>query len=196
MRTVDGATKELHFDRVLGRQVAIYDDSRGLGRIVRRKSQQGGADSRKIGLFEAAHKGTLFLDEIGEMPLDMQVKLLRVIQEEAFLRLGSTTLTHVDVRIMSATHQDLDKMVQEGTFRQDLFYRLNVINIQLPALRERKEDIQDLMHFFIRKHTPEGETAKKLQKGLIPYLEGYHWPGNIRQLENGGGARHRLGGRR
>ncbi len=143
-----------------------------------------GADSRKIGLFEAANGGTLFLDEIGEMPLDMQVKLLRVIQEESFLRLGGTTPTNVDVRIISATNQDLDKMVSEGTFRQDLYYRINVVNISLPPLRERKEDIPDLINFFIRKHTPEGQTPKVLQKGLIPFLEGYNWPGNIRQLEN------------
>jgi Nif-specific regulatory protein len=143
-----------------------------------------GADSRKIGLFEAADKGTLFLDEIGEMPLDMQVKLLRVIQEESFTRLGGTMPTHVDVRIISATNRDLEKMVQEGTFRQDLFYRLNVINIELPPLRERRDDIEDLMHYFIRKHTPEGEAPKKIPKGLVSYLEGYHWPGNIRQLEN------------
>ena len=143
-----------------------------------------GADSQKIGLFEAADGGTLFLDEIGEMPLDMQVKLLRVIQEEAFLRLGGTTLTEVDVRIISATNQDLEKMVAEGKFRQDLFYRVNVINIHLPALRDRKEDIPDLVNFFLRKHTPEGEKPQKVQKGLISYLEGYNWPGNIRQLEN------------
>ncbi|MDH5762676.1 MAG: sigma-54-dependent Fis family transcriptional regulator [Nitrospinota bacterium] len=143
-----------------------------------------GADSRKIGLFEAADGGTLFLDEIGEMPLDMQVKLLRVLQEESFLRLGGTTPTRVDVRIISATHQDLEKMVSEGTFRQDLFYRVNVINLQLPSLRERKEDVGDLVNFFIRKHTPEGQKPKKIQKGLISYLEGYGWPGNIRQLEN------------
>jgi len=143
-----------------------------------------GADSQKIGLFEAADGGTLFLDEIGEMPLDMQVKLLRVIQEEAFLRLGGTTLTEVDVRIISATNQDLEKMVAEGRFRQDLFYRVNVINIHLPALRDRKEDIPDLVNFFLRKHTPEGEKPPKVQKGLISYLEGYNWPGNIRQLEN------------
>jgi Nif-specific regulatory protein len=143
-----------------------------------------GADSQKIGLFEAADGGTLFLDEIGEMPLDMQVKLLRVIQEEAFLRLGGTTLTEVDVRIISATNQDLEKMVSEGKFRQDLFYRINVINLHLPSLRDRKEDISDLVNFFLRKHTPEGEKPKKIQKGLISYLEGYSWPGNIRQLEN------------
>lgn len=143
-----------------------------------------GADSQKIGLFEAANGGTLFLDEIGEMPLDMQVKLLRVIQEESFLRLGGTKPTEVDVRIISATNQDLDKMVSEGTFREDLFYRVNVINISLPSLRERKEDIPDLVSFFIRKHTPEGKKPKKVPKGLISYLEGYGWPGNIRQLEN------------
>jgi transcriptional regulator with PAS, ATPase and Fis domain len=143
-----------------------------------------GADSLKIGLFEAADGGTLFLDEIGEMPLDMQVKLLRVIQEESFLRLGSTKPTEVDVRIISATNQDLDKMVSEGRFRQDLFYRVNVINLHLPSLRERKEDIADLVNFFLRKHTPEGEKPRKIQKGLIAYLEGYGWPGNIRQLEN------------
>ena len=143
-----------------------------------------GADSRKIGLFEAADGGTMFLDEIGEMPLDMQVKLLRVIQEESFMRLGGTTPIDVDVRIVSATNQDLDKMVNDGTFRQDLFYRINVINLHLPSLRDRKEDIADLVNFFLRKHTPEGEKPQKIQKGLIPYLEGYHWPGNIRQLEN------------
>lgn len=143
-----------------------------------------GADSRKIGLFEAADGGTLFLDEIGEMPLDMQVKLLRVIQEESFMRLGGTSPIDVDVRIVSATNQDLDKMVNEGTFRQDLFYRVNVINLHLPSLRDRKEDISDLVNFFIRKHTPEGEKPQKIQKGLITFLEGYHWPGNIRQLEN------------
>lgn len=143
-----------------------------------------GADSRRIGLFEAADGGTLFLDEIGEMPLDMQVKLLRVIQEECFIRLGGTTPTQVDVRIISATNQELDKMVEEGRFRQDLFYRVNVINIHLPALRDRKADIPDLVNFFLRKHTPEGEKPKKLQKGVISFLEGYSWPGNIRQLEN------------
>lgn len=143
-----------------------------------------GADSMKIGLFEAADGGTLFLDEIGEMPIEMQVKLLRVIQEESFLRLGGTTPIEVDVRIISATNQDLDKMVREGTFRQDLFYRVNVINLHLPSLKDRKEDIPDLVNFFIKKHTPEGDKPQKVQKGLIPFLEGYSWPGNIRQLEN------------
>ncbi|OGW17483.1 MAG: hypothetical protein A3K09_01635, partial [Nitrospinae bacterium RIFCSPLOWO2_12_FULL_47_7] len=143
-----------------------------------------GADSRKIGLFEAANGGTLFLDEIGEMPLDMQVKLLRVLQEEAFLRIGGTSLIRVDVRIISATNQDLEKMVHEGKFRQDLYYRINVINLKLPALRERAEDISDLVTFFLKKHKQENQPIKKLAKGVMTHLAGYSWPGNIRQLEN------------
>lgn len=143
-----------------------------------------GADSRKIGLFEAADGGTLFLDEIGEMPLDMQVKLLRVLQEESFLRLGGTQPIQVDVRLISATNRDLDKMVHEGTFRQDLFYRINVINLSLPPLRERPEDIPDLVHYFIQKHNPPGQPRPKLAKGLLSHLKGYSWPGNIRHLEN------------
>jgi len=144
-----------------------------------------GAESRKIGLFEAANTGTLFLDEIGEMPVDMQVKLLRVLQEESFIRLGGTQPTKVDVRIISATNKDLEKMIKEGKFRQDLYYRINVINIELPSLRDRPEDIPDLVNYFIKKHNMQGsKTFKKLQKGLMSHLKGYSWPGNIRQLEN------------
>lgn len=143
-----------------------------------------GADSRKIGLFEAADKGTLFLDEIGEMPLDMQVKLLRVIQEESFIRLGGTQTTKVDVRIISATNMDLEVMIKEGKFRQDLFYRIHVVKIELPSLRDRPEDIPDLVNYFIKKHTPENKSPRKLAKGLTSHLKGYDWPGNIRQLEN------------
>ncbi|MCH8157121.1 MAG: sigma-54-dependent Fis family transcriptional regulator, partial [Nitrospinae bacterium] len=143
-----------------------------------------GADTMKIGLFEAADTGTLFLDEIGEMPLDMQVKLLRVLQEEAFMRLGSTKTIKVDVRIITATNRELDKEVNEGTFRKDLFYRINVINIKLPSLRERKEDIPDLVTYFLKKHKPEGQPMKKLHKDLMSHLMGYSWPGNIRELEN------------
>jgi transcriptional regulator with GAF, ATPase, and Fis domain len=150
------------------------------------------ADSTKIGLFEAAHTGTLFLDEIGEMPPDMQVKLLRVIQEEAFIRLGGTETIKVDVRIISATNRDLELMVREGKFRQDLFYRINVIGIELPPLRNRWEDIPDLVTYFIKKHTPqrrrtddeEGQPVKKVSKALLTHLMGYSWPGNIRELEN------------
>ncbi len=143
-----------------------------------------GADTKKIGLFEAADGGTLFLDEIGEMPLDMQVKLLRVLQEESFLRLGGTKTIQVDVRMVSATNRDLNKMVQEGGFRQDLYYRINVINLELPPLRERPEDISDLVQYFIKKHTPPGQPRPKLAKGLLSHLKGYSWPGNIRHLEN------------
>ena len=141
-----------------------------------------GAETLKIGLFEAAHTGTLFLDEIGEMPLDMQVKLLRVIQEESFIRLGGTETIKVDVRLITATNRDLDKEVQEGNFRQDLFYRVNVIKMTLPPLREKLEDIADLLTYFIKKHSPEKQPVKKPGKGLISHLMSYSWPGNIREM--------------
>ncbi len=143
-----------------------------------------GADTQKIGLFEAAHTGTLFLDEIGEMPLDMQVKLLRVIQEESFIRLGGTETIKVDVRLITATNLDLDKEVREGNFRQDLFYRINVIKITLPPLRDKLEDISDLLTYFIKKHSPEKQPIKNPGKGLVSHLMSYSWPGNIRELEN------------
>jgi transcriptional regulator with PAS, ATPase and Fis domain len=143
-----------------------------------------GADTQKIGLFEAADTGTLFLDEIGEMPLDMQVKLLRIIQEESFIRLGGTETIKVDVRLITATNLNLDKEVQEGNFRQDLFYRINVIKITLPPLREKLEDISDLLTYFIKKHSPENQPVKKPGKGLVSHLMSYSWPGNIRELEN------------
>ena len=143
-----------------------------------------GADTKKIGLFEAAHKGTLFLDEIGELPLDMQVKLLRVIQEEEFIRLGGTEIIKADVRLITATNLDLEKEVQEGKFRQDLYYRINVIKITLPPLREKLGDISDLLTYFLKKHSPEGQPVKKPGKGLVAHLRSYSWPGNIRELEN------------
>ncbi|MFQ5673923.1 MAG: sigma-54 interaction domain-containing protein [Nitrospinales bacterium] len=143
-----------------------------------------GAESRKIGLFEAADTGTLFLDEIGEMPLEMQIKLLRVLQEGSFMRLGGTSLIEVDVRIISASNQDLDKLVHEKRFRKDLYYRINVINIKLPPLRERRQDIPDLVAFFFKKHNRENKVPKKLKKGAMEALIGYPWPGNIRELEN------------
>ena len=143
-----------------------------------------GADSQKIGLFEAADTGTLFLDEIGELPMDMQVKLLRVIQEESFIRLGGTKTIQVNVRLVTATNRDLEKEVREGNFRQDLFYRINVIKLTLPPLREKIEDLPDLVSFFMKKHTPENQPLKKVSKSLIPHLMSYSWPGNIRELEN------------
>ncbi|MCH7623631.1 MAG: sigma-54-dependent Fis family transcriptional regulator, partial [Nitrospinae bacterium] len=150
------------------------------------------ADSTKIGLFEAAHRGTLFLDEIGEMPPDMQVKLLRVVQEESFIRLGGTETIKVDVRIITATNRDLEEMVREGKFRQDLYYRIHVIGIEVPPLRDRREDIRDLVTYFIKKHTPqrrqtdtgESQPIKKVNKSLLAHLKGHSWPGNIRELEN------------
>ena len=119
------------------------------------------ADSIKIELFEAAHTGTLFLDKIGEMSLEMKVKLLRVLQEGSFMRLGGTTDIQVDVRIISATNQNLEKQVPKGLFRKNLYYQINVINIKLPPLRGRKEDISDLTSFFIKKHSRDGENPVK-----------------------------------
>ena len=139
---------------------------------------------KKIGLFEAANTGTLFLDEIGELPLDMQVKLLRVIQEESFMRLGGTETINVDVRLITATNRDLEKEILEKRFRQDLFYRINVIKITLPPLRDKLGDIGDLLTYFLKKHSQEGQPIKKPGKGLVSHLMSYSWPGNIRELEN------------
>ena len=145
-----------------------------------------GAESQKIGLFEAADEGTLFLDEIGEMPLAMQVKLLRVLQEGVFLRVGGTRPVSVDVRIIAATHRDIKKMTSEGKFREDLYYRLNVVQINIPPLRERKEDIEKLVFYFIKRHQMDLNLPANFSvpKETIAYIKNYHWPGNIRQLEN------------
>ncbi len=144
-----------------------------------------GADKRKIGKFELAHKGTLFLDEIGDVPLSTQVKLLRVLQEFSFERLGSTTPIKVDVRLISATNQNLKDKIKQGTFREDLFYRLNVITMNLPPLRERKEDIKPLVEHFLEKLACR--SARKISgisKSALDKLLRYDWPGNIRELEN------------
>ncbi len=145
-----------------------------------------GADSQKIGLLEAADEGTLFLDEIGEMPLAMQVKLLRVLQEGVFLRVGGTRPVSVDVRVIAATHQDIKKMTSEGKFREDLYYRLNVVQINIPPLRERKEDIEKLVFYFIKRHQMDLNLPANFSvpEETIAYIKNYHWPGNIRQLEN------------
>jgi len=144
-----------------------------------------GAVSRRRGRFELADKGTLFLDEIGELSQDMQVKLLRVLQERRFERVGGTEVVEVDIRIVAATNRDLTKAVAEGIFREDLFYRLNVVSIHLPPLRERREDIPFLAAHFLDKFAKE--NAREL-KGFSPsamdYLSAYEWPGNVRQLEN------------
>ena len=143
-----------------------------------------GAIGRKIGKFEAAANGTVFLDEIGDMSLPLQGKLLRVLQEREFERLGGTEPVKTDARVLAATHQNLEKAVREKRFREDLFYRLNVIQINLPPLRKRKDDIVPLAEFFMRKY-PAGETKKKLlTPETLKVLRAYDWPGNVRELEN------------
>ena len=144
-----------------------------------------GADRVKKGRFELAHSGTLFLDEIGDISMRTQVKLLRVLQEKSFQRLGGTESLQVDVRLIAATNRDLQQAVNEGSFRSDLFYRLNVVNIHLPPLRERDKDIPLLVQHFMEKYN--AEFAKKFdrveQKAMDAMLN-YHWPGNVRELEN------------
>uniref|UniRef100_A0A7C4TAB2 Sigma-54-dependent Fis family transcriptional regulator n=1 Tax=candidate division WOR-3 bacterium TaxID=2052148 RepID=A0A7C4TAB2_UNCW3 len=144
-----------------------------------------GAEKRKLGKFELADSGTLFLDEIGDLPLTVQVKLLRVLQEFSFERLGSNLPIKVDVRLICATNQDLKKKISEKTFREDLYYRLNVITIELPPLRERKEDIKPLAEFFIKKYTPKvGKKINGISREAMNRLMRYDWPGNVRELEN------------
>jgi two-component system NtrC family response regulator len=144
-----------------------------------------GATVKKRGRFELAHTGTLFLDEIGELSFDTQVKLLRVIQEHSFERVGGSESIHVDMRLVVATNKDLQQEVEQGRFREDLFYRLNVVNIHIPPLRERVEDIPLLAAHFL--HTYRQENQKDIH-GFAPEaiqaLTAYHWPGNVRQLEN------------
>jgi DNA-binding NtrC family response regulator len=144
-----------------------------------------GADKQRIGRFEQADGGTLFLDEIGDMSPNTQAKILRVLQEHEFERLGGTRTIKVDVRLIAATNRDLPTMVAAGTFREDLYYRLNVVTIEMPPLRERKEDIQALAGFFIRRFA--GELKKKIEgpePEALKLLMRYNWPGNIRELEN------------
>ena len=143
------------------------------------------AVSAKKGLFEAADQGTIFFDEIGTIGLDTQAKMLRVIQEREFMRLGGIDTIKVDVRIIAATNVDLGELVQEGRFREDLYYRLNVINIQLPPLRARREDIPMLAEFFIKKYCEENAKPHyRISPDALKSLMDYHWPGNVRELEN------------
>lgn len=144
-----------------------------------------GADQARQGRFELADGGTLLLDEVGEMPLSMQVKLLRAIEEKTVQRLGSTTPVTLDLRILAATNRDLEQMVREGTFRQDLYYRLNIMRIDLPALSERKADILLLAQTFIERFNHKtGRHLKGLEPGAARLLTSYDWPGNVRELEN------------
>ncbi|MBC7692740.1 MAG: sigma-54-dependent Fis family transcriptional regulator, partial [Methylotenera sp.] len=144
-----------------------------------------GAVTSKPGRFELAHEGTLFLDEVAEMPLEMQVKLLRVLQEQEFERVGGVTTLRVDVRIITATNKDLDAEVKAGRFREDLFYRLNVVPICLPALRERRDDIDALIRYFLQQFNVKlGRAITSIEPRCLDALRAYGWPGNIRQLEN------------
>jgi two-component system nitrogen regulation response regulator GlnG len=143
-----------------------------------------GATARYAGRFEQATGGTLFLDEIGDMPLEAQTRLLRVLQEGEFTTVGGRTPVRADARIVAATHRDLQGMVRQGLFREDLFYRLNVVPIRLPPLRERSDDIPELIRHFFALAEAEGLPAKILDGGAMAYLKGYRWPGNVRELEN------------
>ncbi|MGA9649131.1 sigma-54 interaction domain-containing protein, partial [Pedobacter sp.] len=144
-----------------------------------------GAYERRIGKFELAHEGTIFLDEIGEMPLDLQVKLLRVLQEREFERIGGKSTISVNVRIIAATNRDLLAEVHAGRFRSDLFYRLNVFPMQLPPLRARQEDIEPLANFFLERYSKlTGLNVASISPLVIQQLRNYSWPGNIRELEH------------
>ncbi|MFT4583231.1 MAG: two-component system nitrogen regulation response regulator GlnG [Gammaproteobacteria bacterium] len=144
-----------------------------------------GAASQRLGHFEQANTGTLFLDEIGDMPAALQTRLLRVLADGEFFRVGGHQTVKVDVRVIAATHQDLDQQVKEGSFREDLYHRLNVIRLQLPALRERVEDIAELAQHFLQMIARElNIEPKRLRPAAAALFEAYGWPGNVRQLEN------------
>jgi PAS domain S-box-containing protein len=149
------------------------------------KGAFSGAINRRVGRFELAHGGTIFLDEIGEIPIDVQVKLLRVLQEREFERVGGTKSIHVDVRVIAATNRDLGKSIREGKFREDLFYRLNVFPIPLPPLRKREGDVPLLVHFLVDRFAARsGVRIESVGKATMRRLNRYSWPGNIRELEN------------
>jgi transcriptional regulator with GAF, ATPase, and Fis domain len=145
-----------------------------------------GAISRKRGRFERAHGGTIFLDEIGELPHEAQVKLLRVLQHREIERVGGAETLPVDVRIISATHRNLEKMVAQGAFREDLWFRLNVFPVMIPPLRQRPQDIAPLVDYLITRKRREMKIAKKVYvpAGTLEKMKSYHWPGNVRELQN------------
>ncbi|PGT91631.1 Fis family transcriptional regulator [Bacillus sp. AFS040349] len=138
----------------------------------------------KVGMFELAHNGMLFLDEVGEMPMDLQVKLLRAIQEKEIMRVGGTKTKRVDVRLVAATNRDLKEMVKRGTFREDLYYRLNVVPIFVPPLRERRADILPLVHYFLELYKKKYSVEKVLDKKISNFFYQFDWPGNVRELSN------------
>jgi formate hydrogenlyase transcriptional activator len=144
-----------------------------------------GALQRRLGRFESADGGTLFLDEVGELPPETQVALLRVLQEREFERVGGNQMVSVDVRVLAATNRDLSVAVAEGTFRRDLFYRLDVFPIRLPALRERIDDIPLLVEYLIDRYAKKaGKKIRNISKATLDLFEAYDWPGNIRELQN------------
>jgi DNA-binding NtrC family response regulator len=144
-----------------------------------------GAETRRIGRFEQADQGTIFLDEIGDMTPGTQVKLMRVLQEKNLQRLGGKETIPVDVRVIAATHRDLEAAIQQNQFREDLFYRISVVVLHLPPLRERKEDIPDLVWFFLQKYAAEfGVQNPAIHPSALEFLQAQPWPGNVRELEN------------
>ncbi len=143
-----------------------------------------GASARYAGRFEQAEGGTLFLDEIGDMPIEAQTRLLRVLQQGEFVAVGGHTPIRSDVRIIAATHRDLRQLIRQGLFREDLFYRLNVVPIRIPALREKAEDIPDLVRHFFAQAEKEGLPRKSIDQAAMDRLKSYRWPGNVRELEN------------
>jgi transcriptional regulator with GAF, ATPase, and Fis domain len=143
-----------------------------------------GADRRKLGRFELANAGTIFLDEIGKVSLAIQGKLLRVVEDKEFERVGGTQTIKTDVKIIAATNLDIERAIQQGTFREDLYYRLNIIPLCLPPLRDRRDDIPGLVEYFIRKISKDlGVETKRLEPGVLDLFLRYNWPGNIRELE-------------
>ena len=143
-----------------------------------------GANQARKGRLEHAHGGTLFLDEVGDIPLSTQVKLLRVLQDQEFERVGSAQTLSVDVRVIAATHRHLEAMVRSGEFREDLYYRLNVVPLTLPPLRDRRDDVHSLMTHFLDKFNRANGRDVQLGKDLVALMSAYHWPGNIRELQN------------
>lgn len=143
-----------------------------------------GASSQKIGRFELAHGGTLFLDEIGDLPEPVQVKILRILQEREFERVGGTQTIKTDIRLITATHQNLEKLIREKKFREDLFFRINVIPLDVPPLRDRTEDIPVLARYFVEKYALELGKKITLTDEALSALSDYDWPGNVRELSN------------
>lgn len=145
----------------------------------------GARRSGKKGLFELAHTGTIFLDEIGDLPLDIQSRLLRVLQEREIMRIGDDKIMPIDIRIICATNKNLKQLIKNGLFRQDLYYRINVLRLSLPPLRERQEDIMPLIYFYLHKYLPAKNSSKpNFPENIIKYLKTYSWPGNVRELKN------------